>query len=55
MMSLRVTSPIEEKGTDMDGADRDGTKREGGAANLDRLDQNCASLHLMVVAFMAHM
>ena len=54
MMSLRVTSPIEEKGTDVDETDRDGTKREGGAANLDYLDQNCASLHLMVVAFMAH-
>ena len=55
MMFPRVTSPIKEEGADVDGADRDGTKQEGGAANLDCLDQNCTSLHLMVVAFMAHM
>ena len=38
----------------MDGADQDGTKREGGAADPDCLDLNCAFLHLTVAASMAH-
>ena len=39
----------------MDGADRDGAKWEGGAAESKCRDRNCASLHLMVAASMAHM
>ena len=50
MMSPSVTSPIEEEGADVDGA-----KREGGAAESDCLDRNCASLRFTVVASMAHM
>ena len=38
----------------MDGADQDGTKREGGAADPDCLDLNCAFLRLTVAASMAH-
>ena len=37
MMSLSVTSPIEEEGADVDGAER-----VGGAIDLDFLDLNCA-------------
>ena len=43
MISPRVTSPKEEEGVDVDGAER-----EGGAAEFDCLDQNCASLRLTV-------
>jgi len=49
MMSVRVTSLVEEEGADVDGS-----KREGGAADPDYLDLNCASLRLMVAAFMIH-
>ena len=42
MMSLSVTSPVEEEGADMNGADRDGAQQEGGVADLDYLDLNCA-------------
>ena len=55
MMSLRVTSPVEEEGADMDRVDRDGIEREGGAANPNCLDLNCAPLCLTVAASMAHM
>ena len=55
MMSLSITSPIEEEGADVDGAERDGAEREGGVAEFDCLDRNCASLRFTVVASMAHM
>ena len=55
MMSPRVTSPVKEKGVDVDGADRDGAKRVGGAADPDCLDLNCALLRLTVATSMAHM
>ena len=54
MMSLRVTSPIEEEGVDADGADQDGAEREEGAIDLDCLDLNCASLRLTVEVSMAN-
>ena len=54
MMSLRVTSPIEEEGVDADGADQDGAEREEGATDLDCLDLNCASLRLTVAVSMAN-
>ena len=53
MKSPSVTSPIAEKGADVDGAKRDGAKRDGGAVESDCLDRNYASLHFMVVASMA--
>ena len=53
-MSSKVTSPIEEEGADVDGTDRDGIEWKGGATDLDYLNLNCASLHLTVVASMAH-
>ena len=43
MMSLKVTSPEEEGGADVDGVER-----EGGATESDCLDRNWASLRLMV-------
>ena len=43
MMSPNVTSPVEEEGVE-----RDKAKREGGAAESDCRDLNCASLRLMV-------
>ena len=55
MMSSRVTSPVEEEGADVDGADRDEVEREGGTTDPDYLDLNCASLRLTVAASMAHM
>ena len=55
MMSLRVTSPVKEKGADVDGADWDGAKWVGGVADPDCLDLNCVSLRLTVAASMAHM
>ena len=39
----------------MDGANQDGAEREGGAADPDCLNLNCASLRLKVAASMAHM
>ena len=54
-MSLRVTSPVKEKGADVDGVDRYETEREGGAADLDCLDLNYTLLRLMVTASMAYM
>ena len=53
-MSLRVTSPVEEEGTNMDGANQDKAEWEGGATDPDCLDLNYASLHLTVAASMAH-
>ena len=50
MMSPSVTLPIEEEGTDVDGAER-----EGGVAESDCLDRNCASLRFTVGASMTHM
>ena len=55
MMSLRVISPIEKEGADVDGADQDGAELVGGAADPDCLDLICASLHLTVVTSKAHM
>ena len=55
MMSPRVTSLVEEERVDMDGAERDGAERKEGATESDCRDLNCASLHLTVVASMAHM
>ena len=55
MMSSRVTSPVEEEGADVDGADRDEVEREGGTTDPDYLDLNCASLRLTVAASMTHM
>ena len=53
-MSSRGISPVEEEGADVDGADQDETKREGGAADPNCLDLNCAFLRLMVEPSMAH-
>ena len=53
-MSLRDTSPLEDEGVDVDGANRDGIEQEGGVADPDCLDLNCASLRLTVAASMAH-
>ena len=55
MMSPRDTSLVEEKGADVDGLDRDRGKQEGEAIESNCRDLNCASLHLTVAAFMAHM
>ena len=43
MMSLSVTPLVEEEEVDVDGVEG-----VGGVAISDRLDQNCASLRLMV-------
>ena len=48
-MSSSVMRPIEEEGSDMDGAEG-----MGGVARPDRLEQNCASLRLTVAWSMAH-
>ena len=48
MMSLRVTSPVEKEGADLDGADRDGAEREGGVVDPNCLVLNYASLRLTV-------
>ena len=48
MMSPRVTSPEEEEGADVDREEQDGVEWEGGAAEFDCRDLNCASLHLTV-------
>ena len=50
MMSPSITLPIEEEGTDVDGA-----KWEGGVAESNCLGRNCALLHFTVAASMAHM
>ena len=50
MTSASVTSPIVEEGADVDGAER-----EGGSAESDCLDRNCASLCFTIVASMTHM
>ena len=55
MMSPRVTSLVEKKGADVDGADWDGAKQVGGAADPDCLDLNYALLLLTVAASMVHM
>ena len=47
-MSPKVTSPEEEGGADVDGAERDEVEREGGAAESDCHDRNWASLRLTV-------
>ena len=47
-MSPSDTSLVEEEGADVDGANWDGAKREGGAADPDYLNLNCASLRLTV-------
>ena len=49
MMSLSDTSLVEDEGADVDGTDQDRAEREEGAADLDCLDLNYASLRLMVV------
>ena len=54
MMSLRDTSPLEDEGVDVDGANRDGIEQGGGVADPDYLDLNCASLRLIVAASIAH-
>ena len=54
-MSPRVTSPVEEEGVDVDGANRDGAEWVGGVVNPDCLDLNYALLRLMVATSMAHM
>ena len=54
MMSPRVTSPVKEKGADVDGADQDGVEREGGTTDPNCLDLNCTSLCLTVAASMTH-
>ena len=48
MIALGVTLPAEEEGADVDGVEG-----VGGVADLDCLEQNCASLHLMVAASIA--
>ena len=46
MMSLRVTSLVEEEGANMDGA-----IKARGIVVPDHLERSCASLHLTVAAF----
>ena len=55
MISLRITSLEKEEGADVDGVDQDGAEWVGGAANLDCLDLNCASLCLTVATSMTRM
>ena len=54
MMSLSDTSLVEEEGADVDGVEQDRAEREGGAAESDCRDRNCASLCLIVAVSMAH-
>ena len=49
MIASKVTPPVEVEGVEVDGAE--GVE---GAAVPDHLDQNYASLHLMVAESMAH-
>ena len=55
MMSPSDTLLVEEERADVDGADQDGAEWEGVAAKSVYCDLNCALLHLMVAASMAHM
>ena len=55
MMSPNDTSFVEEERADVDGIDQVRAEQEGGAAESNCRDQNCASLHLTVEASMAHM
>ena len=48
MTSPKVTLPEEEEGVDVNGVERDGAEWEGGAAESDYLNRNCASLCLTV-------
>ena len=54
-MSPSDTSLVEYEGVDVDEAEQDGAELEGGAAESDCHDVNCASLCLTVAASMAHM
>ena len=49
MIASRVIPP-----TEVEGMEVDGVGGVGGATIPDHHDRNCASLHLMVVASMAH-
>ena len=49
MIASRVTPPVEEKGAEVDGAEG-----VGGATVPNHLERSCASLHLMIMASMAH-
>ena len=49
MITSRVTPPAKVKGAKVDGAEG-----VGGAADLDHLKRNCASLRLTVVLSIAH-
>ena len=49
MITLRVTLSAKEEGAEVEGAEG-----IGGAADLDCLERSCASLHLTIAAFMAH-
>ena len=49
MIASRVTPPVEEKGVEVNGAEG-----VGGAAVPNHLERSCASLHLMIMASMAH-
>ena len=55
MMSPSDTSLVEEEGADVNGAKRDGAEWEGGVAESDCRDLNCALPRLTVTASMAHM
>ena len=50
MVSSSVISLVEEEGVDVDGA-----KGVGVAVDLNHLERNCTSLHLMVLASIAPM
>ena len=54
MMSPSDTLLVEEEGADVDGENRDGVKWEGGVAESNCCDLNCAMLCLTVAASMAH-
>ena len=53
--SWAMMSPSDTLLVKDEGADRDGIEREGGAAESDCHDLNCASLRLTVAASIAHM
>ena len=55
MMSPSDISLEEEEGANVDGANRDAAERDGGKAESICRDLNCASLCLIVAAFMAYM
>ena len=52
MISLNGTSLVEDEGANVDGVNQDEAEREGGAADLECLDLNCASLCLTIAASM---